>query len=91
MSQREFTGQFDRSNPKIQICVGDLVSLSIPRKSYLPEMIVFCVVKEKDDYFIRYYCGAMSVGDLNYQQKLDNNVYKVIGNINDGINEDLLL
>ena len=89
--KREFTGQYVHDGiKKFPIYVGDLVTLSIPRKERLPDLIVFRVVKDRDGFAIIYHRGAMSDGDPNYKQKLQHQVYKVVGNIESGIDEGLL-
>lgn len=89
--KREFTGQYEQNDKrKTLIYVGDLVALSIPRRERLPDLIVFRVVKDRDGFAIIYHSGAMSDGDPNYKQKLQYQVYKVVGNIESGIDESLL-
>lgn len=88
---REFTGQYVHAGSrKTPIYVGDLVTLSIPRKERLLDSIVFEVVKDRNGFAIIYHSGAMSDGDPNYKQELRGQVYKVIGNIESGINETFL-
>lgn len=89
--KREFTGQYEGDDRTKPIYVGDLVTLSIPRKSRLPELIVFKVIKDKEDFAIIYHSGSMSDGDPNYKQKLNLQVYKVIGSIETGIDNSLLV
>lgn len=89
--KREFTGQYEQNNRrKKPIYSGDLVTLSIPRKGRLPELIVFRVVSENNHFYLIYYSGSMSEGDPNYKQDLNFQVYKVLGNIETGIDHNLL-
>lgn len=89
--KREFTGQYEQNNKrKKPIYVGDLVTLSIPRKERLQELIVFKVIKENDCFVIIYHRGPMSDGSPHYKQKLHSQVYKVIGSVETGIDKSLL-
>lgn len=89
--KREFTGKYEQgTRKKGPIYVGDLVTLGVPRKEYLPDLIVFKVVKDEKGYSLLYYSGAMTEGDPNYRQDLGSQIYRVIGNIEEGIKEDLL-
>ena len=89
--KREFTGQYEGDDRTKPVHVGDLVTLSIPRKSRLPELIIFKVVKDRGEFSIVYHSGNMSDGDPNYKQNLNFQVYKVVGNIDTGIDENLLV
>ena len=88
----DFTGQYSRHSRihRQPIHVGDLVTLSLPRKERINEIIIFKVVKEDDTYKIEYFSGAMSDGDPGYIQDLHAQVYKVIGNEKTGIDESQL-
>lgn len=89
--KREFTGQYEQNNKrKKPIYVGDLVTLSIPRKKRLKKLIVFKVMKENAGFVIIYHSGPMSVGSPYYRQELHFQVYKVVGNIKTGIDKSLL-
>jgi hypothetical protein len=88
----EFTEQYEQNNKRMRpIHVGDFVTLGIPRKKYLPDLIVFKVIKDGNGYSLIYHSGKMSDGDPNYKQKLQFQVYKVIGNIETGIDDSLLV
>lgn len=89
--KRKFTGQYEQNNKrKRPIYVGDLVTLSIPRKNRGEKLIVFRVIDD-DGFGIIYHSGDMSVGDPKYRQELSCQVYKVVGNVKTGINENLLV
>lgn len=89
--KREFTGQYEQNNKrKKPICVGDLVTLSIPRKKEIEKLIVFKVMKENDGFAIIYNSGPMSDADPRYKQELQGQVYKIVGNIETGIDKSLL-
>ena len=88
--KREFTGQYEGKNRTKPIYVGDLVTLTIPRKSRLPDLVFFKVVKENGGFIIIYYSGPMHVGDPLYKQELNFQVFKVVGNVETGIDENLL-
>lgn len=89
--KREFTGQYEQNNKrKKPLHVGNLVTLSIPRRERLADLIVFKVIKDNDDFAIIYHSGAMSDGNPNYKQKLNFQVYKVVGNVEAGIDDSLL-
>lgn len=89
--KREPTGQYEQNDKrKKPICVGDLVTLFIPRKERLQELIVFKVVRENDGFAIIYHKGPMSETDPRYKQKLQFQVYKVVGNVKAGIDDSLL-
>lgn len=90
--KREFTGQYEQNNKrKNPICVGDLVTLGIPRRERLQKLNVFKVIKENDGFAIIYYKGPMSETDPLYKQELQGQVYKVIGNVKIGIDDSLLV
>ena len=92
INKKVFTGKYEQGSKKRKsIYVGDLVTLGIPRKKYFPDMIVFKVIKDGDGFSIVYRSGAMSEGDPNYRQSLNQQVYKVIGNSKEGIKENLLI
>ena len=89
--KREFTGQHEQNNKrKKPIYVGDLVTLWIPKKERLQELIVFKVIKENDGFAIIYHSGPMSETDPRYKQELQFQVYKVVGNVKIGIDDGLL-
>ncbi len=89
---KEFTGQYDQNKQKI--CVGDLVVLAIPRKERRELLVIFEVVKDHEIYKIiyseKFSHNTMSDGNPQYSQGLNFQVYKVIGNIKTGIDENLL-
>ena len=87
--EKEFTGQHEQDN-RIPIHVDDLVTLSIPRRKRLSDLVVFRVIKDRDRFMILFHSGAMSDGDPNYKQNLRHQVYRVVGNIESGIDENLL-
>ncbi len=90
--KRKFTGQYEQNNKKKKpICVGDLVTLGIPRKEKLKETNVFKVIKENSGFAIIYYNGPMSETDPRYKQELQSQVYKVVGNVKIGIDDSLLV
>lgn len=90
---KEFTGKHDKNKQKI--CVGDLVVLAIPRKERRELLVIFEVVKNHKIYEIiyseKFSHNTMSDGSLQYGQKLNFQVYKVVGNIETGIDENLLV
>ena len=51
--------------------------------------MIFQVVDHGGDYFIEKHSGPMSDGDLLYRQKLEGQVYKVVGDIKSGVNKKL--
>ncbi len=89
--KRKFTGKYVQGNKrKTPIYVGDLVTLGIPKKERLQELIVFKVIKENGGFAIIYHSGPMSDGDPCYKQSLHSQVYKVVGNTKIGIDKSLL-
>ena len=87
--EKEFTGQYDDN--KTPIKVDDLVTLSIPRKSEKDKLVVFRVVKEKDGFKLINWGESMHVGNPLYKQVLSGQAYKVVGNIESGVREELLV
>ncbi|MBI5356959.1 hypothetical protein HZB78_05130 [Candidatus Collierbacteria bacterium] len=89
---KEFTKLYDQNKQKI--CVGDLVVLTIPRKERRDLLVIFEVVKDDKIYKIiyseKFSYNTMSVGSPQYSQRLNFQVYKVIGSIKTGIDENLL-
>jgi hypothetical protein len=89
---KEFTGRHDQCGQ--EICVGDLVVLTTPRKERRDLLVIFEVVKDSGVYGITYSekfsLNTMAVDNPQWKQKLNSQVYKVIGNIKVGINENLL-
>lgn len=89
--KNDFTNQSDHF--KNNIFVGDLVVLTIPRKERRCKAIIFEVVKDVEGYSIiyseKFSNHTMSDDDLNYRQDLSHQVYKIVGNIVQGVNEYL--
>lgn len=88
--EKEFTGQYDLRN-KNPIKVDDLVTLSLPRKSQKAKLVVFRVTKEKGGFYIINWGDSMHVGNPLYKQVLSGQVYNVVGNIESGVREELLV
>ena len=88
--EKEFTGRYDRDN-KTPIKVDDLITLSIPRKSNKDKLVVFRVTKEGNDFYLLNWGESMEVGHPQYKQVLHYQAYKVVGNIDSGVREDLLV
>lgn len=91
LMKNDFTNQVDHFKNKIH--VGDLVVLTIPRKERRDKAVIFEVIKDAEYYSIiyseKFSNHTMSDGDLNYKQDLNHQVYKVVGNIVQGVNEHL--
>lgn len=88
--QREFTNYYTNvgRSDREPIYVGDLVVLTIPRKERRKEAVVFKVTKD-NEFKIEYYSGPMHPASPHYVQLLTTQVYAVVGNEIDGVNEDL--
>ncbi len=91
---RQPTGQHDGNNTEIY--VGDLVTLTIPRKIHRDKAVVFEVVERNGEFFLIFCKKYSGIGEselqdpTNYKQKLSNQVdIIVVGNIKRGIDADL--
>lgn len=87
IANKKETGQKDSKGQEIK--VGDLVVLTIPGNRFLGEAIVFKVVEDNGGFFIEKHSGPMSDGDPCYGQKLLGQVYRVVGSLKTGIENDL--
>lgn len=83
----EFTGQYSNHSyiGKERICVGDLITLIIPRKKLGEKLLIFEVIKRNGEYRLIHHSGDMHPADPNYEQPLNHQVWKVVGNIEKGI------
>ncbi len=87
--EKEFTGRYDEY--KTPIKVDDLVTLFIPRKSNKDRLVVFRVIKEKDVFKLLNWGESLHVGNRQYKQVLSGQAYKVVGDIESGVREELLV
>lgn len=86
-----WTGRYADTD-KTPIFVGDLVCLTTPFKTRDTNLVVFEVIKEKEQFYIEYSMifstRHMSFFSPNYRQYL--HAYKIIGDRDNGINVSLL-